>query len=173
MKNSLDRTRDYNILEAYFRNTFTQDGHFETYQAIRQATGLDVRAKISQKNYDTFAKLRDNLRVDNNPLMLEVIRGEGVQRVRIGCGAHAKANDSIASIRRKSRRMVDLTIVGRLHAVDDEEAFQNQTMARIYGTVLSRTSRDAKNEVFSSVSNGYHPSRKFVSLRAILRENKP
>lgn len=173
MKNSLEKTRDYVILENYFRSTFTEDGHFEPYEAILHATGIDIRGGVSPKNYDTFAKLRDSLRVHQVPLMLEVIRGKGVQRIRIGCGAHAKAEDAIASIRRKSRKMIDLAITGRLHALDDAEVFQNQTMARVYGTLLSRTSRDAKNEVFSSVSNGYHPPRKFVGLRSILRENKP
>ena len=173
MKNSLEKTHDYVILENYFRSTFTEDDHFEAYDTIFHATGIDIRGKVSPKNYDTFAKVRDDLRVGQEPLMLEVIRGKGVQRIRIGCGAHAKAEDAIASIRRKSRKMIDLAITGRLHALDDEEAFQNQTMARVCGIVLSRTSRDAKNEVFSSVSNGYHPPRKFVGLRSILRESKP
>ena len=173
MKNSLEKTRDYVILEDYFRRTFTKDDHFEAYEAVLHATGIDIRGKVSPRGYDVFAKLRDDLRVSQEPLMLEVIRGKGVQRIRIGCGAHAKAEDAITSIRRKSRKMIDLAITGRLHALDDQEVFQNQAMVRIHGTLLSRTSRDAKNEVFSSVSNGYHPPRKFVGLRSILRESKP
>lgn len=166
----MERSRTYKLLENYFRRTFASDGDFRDYEQILEQTGIDIRSGVSPKDYQTFAQVRDALRTDKSPLMLEVIRGEGVQRIRIGCGAHAKAEDAVSAIRRKSRKMVDLAVTGRIHAVDDEEAFSNQTMARVHSVILSRTTRDAKNEVYSAVSNSFHPTRKFVGLRSLLRE---
>lgn len=169
MKNSLDRTHNYQILENYFRLNFTQDDDFRTYAEIERACGIDIRAGFSQKNYNIFARLRDDLCLDSNPMMLEVIRGQGVQRIRIGSGAHAKADDGLAAIRRKSEKNISLVQQGRLHSIDDEEAHKNLTMGKIYAIFLSRTTRDAKNEMYSSVSNGYHPARPFVGLRNLLK----
>lgn len=165
MKNSIVNSRVYSVLEDYFRTTFTEDGHFETYDEIKRQTGVDIRATKSQRHYNIFAQLRDNLRLDDIPLMLEVRRGEGVERIRIGIGAYVKGYSDLDRIGRKSDKMLALAQVGRIHSVDDEEAFQNQTMARIYSHIKLRTLRQSVRDEFVVVSNGHTPTRPFVSLR--------
>ena len=169
MKESLERSETYVKLEEFFRTQFLKDGDFRTYAEIQRATGVDIRSSHSKINYQVFDRLRSHLRLSSDPLMLEVRRGEGVERIRIGIGAYSKGIDAIQSIRRRSQSMIDLAQNGRLHAIDDEESHKNQTVARIYSAFLARTSRDALNDEFSVVSNGAVPSRPFVSLRQILR----
>ena len=167
MKNSIVNSEIYKRLENYFRENFTEDGYSASYEEIKEATGIDIRAGRNPRQYQIFACLRDNMRLEQDPLMLEVVRGQGIQRIRIGVGAHSKCYDDLGKIRRKSDKMMDLAQVGRLHSVDDEEAYQNQTMAKIYSHIKMRTLRESIRDEFVTTSNGFTPTRPFVSLRQI------
>lgn len=167
MKNAIIKSERYQRLESYFRDTFTTDGHFVSYDEVREQSGVEIRAGRSPRGYQAFAQVRDHLRISDDPLMLEVVRGEGVERIRIGEGAHGKCYDSLGQIRRKSAKMIELAQTGRIHSVDDEEAFKNSTMARICSIIHSRTLRESIKDEMILVSNGYTPTRPFVSLRQL------
>lgn len=169
-QNTLSYSQNVEIIKDLFVNRLREDGDQLTYDDIRRMTGIEIRHRLNPNGYQASLKAREMCESLPVPFSVEVIRGKGVQRVRIGKSGHAKPNSWLGQIRRKSTRSITLTSKALPHAQDDAEALAIRTQSLIHSDVLSRTHSDAYRAKYTHLSNGEVPQRPPVSLRDLLRK---